>query len=133
MIRRPPRSTLFPYTTLFRSLVGDDPDLLRDAVVLLDDHLTALRLQREHVPRLQRGDVDLAGDERLEPLVGAALDLHPLHALGVDAEAGEHLLGHRDVAVTRGAATGLETLEVVRVDALADAEEERLGVLLDAD
>src|SRR2546422_11263837 len=23
MIRRPPRSTLFPYTTLFRSLVGD--------------------------------------------------------------------------------------------------------------
>src|SRR3712207_7277595 len=24
MIRRPPRSTLFPYTTLFRSLVPDD-------------------------------------------------------------------------------------------------------------
>src|SRR3712207_8785603 len=24
MIRRPPRSTLFPYTTLFRSIVGDD-------------------------------------------------------------------------------------------------------------
>src|SRR3712207_6975333 len=24
MIRRPPRSTLFPYTTLFRSLVGRD-------------------------------------------------------------------------------------------------------------
>src|SRR2546430_8754234 len=24
MIRRPPRSTLFPYTTLFRSLVHDD-------------------------------------------------------------------------------------------------------------
>src|SRR5256886_11208150 len=27
MIRRPPRSTLFPYTTLFRSRVGDDDDL----------------------------------------------------------------------------------------------------------
>src|SRR3989441_13369447 len=25
MIRRPPRSTLFPYTTLFRSLFGDHP------------------------------------------------------------------------------------------------------------
>src|SRR2546428_1121659 len=25
MIRRPPRSTLFPYTTLFRSLVAIDP------------------------------------------------------------------------------------------------------------
>src|SRR3712207_7811618 len=24
MIRRPPRSTLFPYTTLFRSVLGDD-------------------------------------------------------------------------------------------------------------
>src|SRR5258708_39021581 len=26
MIRRPPRSTLFPYTTLFRSLLLDRPD-----------------------------------------------------------------------------------------------------------
>src|SRR3989442_2694658 len=25
MIRRPPRSTLFPYTTLFRSLIGNGP------------------------------------------------------------------------------------------------------------
>src|SRR5437762_4628471 len=25
MLRPPPRSTLFPYTTLFRSLVADDP------------------------------------------------------------------------------------------------------------
>src|SRR3712207_7331011 len=33
MIRRPPRSTLFPYTTLFRSRL----DLLRD------DHLDAVR------------------------------------------------------------------------------------------
>src|SRR2546422_7850747 len=36
MIRRPPRSTLFPYTTLFRSLlevrVGFDPPAIRDAV-----------------------------------------------------------------------------------------------------
>src|SRR3712207_8668374 len=30
MIRRPPRSTLFPYTTLFRSAL----DLLRDAVLI---------------------------------------------------------------------------------------------------
>src|SRR5687768_18263512 len=29
MIRRPPRSTLFPYTTLFRS--GSEPALLREA------------------------------------------------------------------------------------------------------
>src|SRR3712207_8759033 len=35
MIRRPPRSTLFPYTTLFRSF------LLHNATVLLLDDLTA--------------------------------------------------------------------------------------------
>src|SRR3712207_9394084 len=29
MIRRPPRSTLFPYTTLFRSLAGGRQDLAR--------------------------------------------------------------------------------------------------------
>src|SRR5260370_21361532 len=29
MIRRPPRSTLFPYTTLFRSAVDLPPDLCR--------------------------------------------------------------------------------------------------------
>src|SRR3712207_9418952 len=36
MIRRPPRSTLFPYTTLFRSLHADDR-LLHDAVLADDD------------------------------------------------------------------------------------------------
>src|SRR5687768_18028936 len=32
MIRRPPRSTLFPYTTLFRSLVGEHREQDHDAV-----------------------------------------------------------------------------------------------------
>src|SRR2546426_7208961 len=36
MIRRPPRSTLFPYTTLFRS-VHVDP--VRDGSAVLDDRL----------------------------------------------------------------------------------------------
>src|SRR2546427_1969638 len=31
MIRRPPRSTLFPYTTLFRSLVGIDLEITERA------------------------------------------------------------------------------------------------------
>src|SRR2546422_7486270 len=34
MIRRPPRSTLFPYTTLFRSLFGSDCVPTLDRVVL---------------------------------------------------------------------------------------------------
>src|ERR1039457_6930227 len=31
MIRRPPRSTLFPYTTLFRSYPNKDPPIERDS------------------------------------------------------------------------------------------------------
>src|SRR3712207_8852245 len=39
MIRRPPRSTLFPYTTLFRSqvVVGGGDNASADAAVLDDD------------------------------------------------------------------------------------------------
>src|SRR3712207_9066107 len=45
MIRRPPRSTLFPYTTLFRSRFGDNDRLaalvahvaVADALLLLSD------------------------------------------------------------------------------------------------
>src|SRR3712207_8753442 len=46
MIRRPPRSTLFPYTTLFRSALGREQD---DAA---------------HVPELERG-LRVDGEERL--------------------------------------------------------------------
>src|SRR2546430_12967935 len=38
MIRRPPRSTLFPYTTLFRSGVERDGDGRQDADDRHDDH-----------------------------------------------------------------------------------------------
>src|SRR2546430_4656806 len=39
MIRRPPRSTLFPYTTLFRSLVGT---MTQTATGLRLEHLSGL-------------------------------------------------------------------------------------------
>src|SRR3712207_6908911 len=47
MIRRPPRSTLFPYTTLFRSLgTGDPRELVIDGRQLprVDESRTALAL-----------------------------------------------------------------------------------------
>src|SRR3712207_7187620 len=47
MIRRPPRSTLFPYTTLFRSVGGDGDDRVPD---LADGHPAHDRLLRQ-VPR----------------------------------------------------------------------------------
>src|SRR3712207_8328698 len=41
MIRRPPRSTLFPYTTLFRSVAGDDVESpLSRALLALLRHQT---------------------------------------------------------------------------------------------
>src|SRR5688572_32466145 len=41
MIPRPPRSTLFPYTTLFRSAKGDTIPV-KEVVVLTPDHLAVL-------------------------------------------------------------------------------------------
>src|SRR3712207_8479715 len=68
MIRRPPRSTLFPYTTLFRS--GDvllARDLLRLRLQVLDDRFDGpldAALQRHRVRA--RGDVLQAfADDRL--------------------------------------------------------------------
>src|SRR5205823_11114095 len=51
MIRRPPRSTLFPYTTLFRSeLLGEPPDAgLRHAVL----QRSGVGRSEEHTSELQ--------------------------------------------------------------------------------
>src|SRR3712207_7046500 len=90
MIRRPPRSTLFPYTTLFRSgeqrvVDGSVPDALRDVrVVALDlrseEHTSELqsrqylvcRLLLEKIPTLSegyRGRPGYADPPRRLPLV----------------------------------------------------------------
>src|SRR2546430_4805652 len=56
MIRRPPRSTLFPYTTLFRSLrVAARPTTRTRVINLSLDDLRALRTAKigEHTSELQ--------------------------------------------------------------------------------
>src|SRR2546430_7718572 len=45
MIRRPPRSTLFPYTTLFRSVHHHDPRLQNLALPLRHRHQLTVREQ----------------------------------------------------------------------------------------
>src|SRR3712207_8714144 len=45
MIRRPPRSTLFPYTTLFRSAFGDS-ERLRDLLDAMDSATLEHALER---------------------------------------------------------------------------------------
>src|SRR5437588_8661418 len=44
MIRRPPRSTLFPYTTLFRSFLPDK------AIDLIDEAASKLRIEIDSMP-----------------------------------------------------------------------------------
>src|SRR3712207_8446957 len=66
MIRRPPRSTLFPYTTLFRSmrqlsraLPDPHPLLWRNVLLVARLHLERL-VPRVHVPQRREG-ADRAG------------------------------------------------------------------------
>src|SRR5260370_32091903 len=51
MIRRPPRSTLFPYTTLFRSLLDEAAN--RAAAGAIDDALAAYAPALAHSPQLR--------------------------------------------------------------------------------
>src|SRR5258705_9858582 len=60
MIRRPPRSTLFPYTTLFRSpatVPCDTAELVRSVTALFradaDERNISLRRSEEHTSELQ--------------------------------------------------------------------------------
>src|SRR3712207_2034791 len=79
MIRRPPRSTLFPYTTLFRSDVRRDLD---DVQVVDLDELLLLRLRRAGHPGelLVEAEVVLERDRREGDVL--LLDAHAL--LGLD-------------------------------------------------
>src|SRR5437016_12027066 len=55
MMRRPPRSTLFPYTTLFRSLIDDPRSDVREAATQALGHIAdpAARRSEEHTSELQ--------------------------------------------------------------------------------
>src|SRR2546430_14764896 len=118
MIRRPPRSTLFPYTTLFRSEDGDAAVLPRDVVdQLLDQHrladagaaeeadLPAADERRDQVDHLDPGLEDLDLRREVDEGRRIAVD-RPALAVGgrllVDwiadhvPDAAERLLAHRD-------------------------------------
>src|SRR5256885_8859779 len=89
MIRRPPRSTLFPYTTLFRSVVRDAQTVLVGFV-----------LHRLHEVALDSGDLDAVRAERLELAhTGAGVFLsaqrRPAHELRIneDARSGHVAIG----------------------------------------
>src|SRR2546430_17096010 len=63
MIRRPPRSTLFPYTTLFRSRPGPYQDLVADATFDALDRLetiAAARRSEEHTLNSSHSQISYA-------------------------------------------------------------------------
>src|SRR3712207_8976775 len=70
MIRRPPRSTLFPYTTLFRSvLVADDAVDLAEAVNQVVVRLVPPDVF-EQAPRARPDGVVVVGRERQHVALG---------------------------------------------------------------
>src|SRR2546430_13710039 len=71
MIRRPPRSTLFPYTTLFRSAARPLAARVRRGRRRLGERdagraADGRELPRDHLDRLGRGRVAVAGGVRSE-------------------------------------------------------------------
>src|SRR3989454_2873601 len=95
MIRRPPRSTLFPYTTLFRS--RDLPGQLR----LADRSLDAARGPRRRAAR----------HRALEPRADRR---HALVADGQAAGVGQRALSADGAAGARGRSAGARTLAGIR-------------------
>src|SRR3712207_8044884 len=69
MIRRPPRSTLFPYTTLFRSRSGRSRKVGRDAGSSVSRWSTT--------PSRAPGTRSVSPDRRVGALIGRAHDLTP--------------------------------------------------------
>src|SRR2546430_6975026 len=65
MIRRPPRSTLFPYTTLFRSYLGMKP-------------LPALDTLEDQEVRAAGGELDIGGAHD-RPAIQVWRELHMVH------------------------------------------------------
>src|SRR5688572_28805791 len=65
MLRRPPRSTLFPYTTLFRS-IKMEIDSKPEAMDRLERRLIQLRIEREAVKK----EADEASQKRLSLIEG---------------------------------------------------------------
>src|SRR5258705_7323653 len=89
MIRRPPRSTLFPYTTLFRSICStawESPSTARlkgcsifAALVRSEEHTSELQSLRHLVCRLLLEKKKAGRRARLDPRVlrGAEHDVEP--------------------------------------------------------
>src|SRR3712207_7702399 len=93
MIRRPPRSTLFPYTTLFRSELGVSQTPIREALhrlaadgVVVRIHMAGYRV----APKITR--------EQFEDLVEVRLLLEPVAARRADRKSTRLNSSHANIS-----------------------------------
>src|SRR3712207_6055377 len=87
MIRRPPRSTLFPYTTLFRSCMGIDVGSVSTDIVLLDENLQVvekiyLRTKGNPIKVIQEGIKLLSNKYKSEEIKGVGTTGSGRHIAG---------------------------------------------------
>src|SRR5256885_17260149 len=97
MIRRPPRSTLFPYTTLFRSVLADH-DLLVDLLALVDELVVAaarrLALGVADAGHIHAHELELGAEiGPAEGGLGLARNVAGRHARHVVGRSGERRVG----------------------------------------
>src|SRR2546422_9976469 len=91
MIRRPPRSTLFPYTTLFRSANG--VPMAKEEAIELDGIVEAVLPNttfRVHLPNGHTVLATIAGKMRRFPLRGLPGGLGGLAVFPYDPHPGRH-------------------------------------------
>src|SRR2546430_1969832 len=120
MIRRPPRSTLFPYTTLFRSLLGQD--LFLEALGSFGiDRRRRLLHQRDHVTLPENPPRHPARIERLERVGLLA------HADVLDRHAGHAV--NRERGTAAGIAIELRQDHTREPDTLVEPARDFYGVL----
>src|SRR5260370_32506465 len=87
MIRRPPRSTLFPYTTLFRSLAAAEDALDRADRTLLVKIFLGFLTERQTA-------VTAHGDDRRRPLLPLGIGQHFRLAI---LEVGNHRVARTEI------------------------------------
>src|SRR3712207_9343063 len=93
MIRRPPRSTLFPYTTLFRSGVVDSIDGARIVVRATGEDGTTRGVDIYRLRKFQRSNQSTCINQRPLVKVGDAVRAGDIIADAPSTELGELALG----------------------------------------
>src|SRR3712207_3475552 len=91
MIRRPPRSTLFPYTTLFRSTIAlyANEKVMNELLPVLDNFERALDAVEDKEDNLYKG-VDMIRIQLIEALKKSGLEKIDAQA-GVDFDPNFHM------------------------------------------